>query len=144
MACGKFPIPVDSEYKSIFLKPWLFHNPHMAAFHLSWLSLFVTFVSTFAPAALLPVVRDDLNLTASEVALGDVAAVSGTVFCRVLMGFVCDIMGPSLGECMPSFHPAAPQRKNYESQGSSKIAPSLVTQQQASARHFCKHKRWIC
>ncbi len=41
---------------------------------LSWVAFFMSFVATFAPAALLPIIRDDLNLTKSQ--LGNAGAPS--------------------------------------------------------------------
>lgn len=52
-----FALPVDSEQKATVLPIWRVFPVHMRAFHLSWLAFFAAFISTFAPAALLPVIR---------------------------------------------------------------------------------------
>ena len=53
----QFRLPVDVEHKAVVLRLLGVSRPHMMAFHLSWVCLFVTFTATFAPAALLPVLQ---------------------------------------------------------------------------------------
>eukprot|EP00898_Chlorokybus_atmophyticus_P008472 jgi/Chlat1/8626/Chrsp86S08027 len=93
----KFDLPVDSEHKSLRLKPFSLRLPHMRAFHLSWLTHFVVFFSTFAAAPLLPIIREDLNLTGVELSTAGIATVTGTIVARVVMGTVCDTVGPRYG-----------------------------------------------
>jgi NNP family nitrate/nitrite transporter-like MFS transporter len=52
-----FKLPVDVENKAVELRLLSWSAPHMMAFHLSWICLFLTFTTTFAPAALLPVLQ---------------------------------------------------------------------------------------
>mmetsp|Transcript_14 Transcript_14/g.35 ORF Transcript_14/g.35 Transcript_14/m.35 type:complete len:497 (-) Transcript_14:9-1499(-) len=92
-----FKMPVDSEHKSKVLRIYSFAQPHMTAFHLSWISFFVSFVAVFAAAPMVPVLREDLGLTKPAIGTAGVAAVTGTVFCRVIMGSVCDTLGPRYG-----------------------------------------------
>ncbi|GLI65297.1 hypothetical protein VaNZ11_008790 [Volvox africanus] len=93
----KFRYAVDSEGKMKSLPIWSFAQPHMMAFHLSWLSFFMTFLATFAPASLLPVIRDDLFLTKSQLGNAGVAAVCGAIAARIGMGAFVDIVGPRYG-----------------------------------------------
>ena len=62
----QFALPVDSEHKALKINLLSFALPHMRAFHLCWFGFFTSFVSTFAPAAMIPVVREDLGLSKAD------------------------------------------------------------------------------
>lgn len=73
-----------------------FKTPPMRAFHVTWITFFLCFFGWFGIAPLMPLVRDDLNLTQAQVGNIIIASVSITIFARLLMGWLCDRIGPRL------------------------------------------------
>jgi MFS transporter, NNP family, nitrate/nitrite transporter len=71
-------------------------TPQMRAFHMSWLAFFSVFFAWFGIAPLMPVVRDDLGLTAAQIGNTAIASVAVTVLVRLLIGPLCDRYGPRL------------------------------------------------
>jgi len=91
---GLFSAPVDAELKAARLQLLSLARPHMRAFYCSFAALFAAFLSTFAPAALLPLLRDALDLTRRDLGNAAAASVIGAVAARAAMGVLVDAAGP--------------------------------------------------
>jgi NNP family nitrate/nitrite transporter-like MFS transporter len=73
-----------------------FSTPQMRAFHMSWMTFFLCFFAWFGLAPLMPVIKKEFHLTKDQVANLAMASVSMTVFARLLIGWLCDKIGPRL------------------------------------------------
>ncbi len=76
------------------LNVFRFRGNQMRTFHISWLTFFTCFFGWFGLAPLMPAVREDLGLTKEEVGNTIIAAVSATIFARLVVGRLCDTWGP--------------------------------------------------
>ena len=66
----------------------------MRTFHITWLMFFVCFFGWFGLAPLMPTIRADLGLTKAQVGNTIIASVSSTIIARLLIGKLCDRIGP--------------------------------------------------
>ena len=66
----------------------------MRTFHLTWVSFFLCFFGWFGIAPLMAVIREDLGLTKSEIGSTIIASVAITILVRLLVGPLCDRIGP--------------------------------------------------
>ncbi|HLI84870.1 MAG TPA: MFS transporter [Bryobacteraceae bacterium] len=80
--------------KAIAIDLFDFHTIPMRAFHMTWLAFFLCFFGWFGLAPLLPVIRDELHLTKEQIGNSAIAAVAITVLARMLIGWLCDRIGP--------------------------------------------------
>jgi hypothetical protein len=88
------PLRADPDtHKATTIRLWSVSRPHMRAFHLSWLAFFSTFVSTFGPAALITIIREDLDMTKTDIGNAGIAAVCGAIFGRIAFGNFIDVYG---------------------------------------------------
>ncbi len=71
-----------------------FSSAPMRAFHMAWLAFFLCFFSWFGVAPLMPVIRQELHLTKAQTGNSIIASVALAVFGRLLMGWLCDRIGP--------------------------------------------------
>lgn len=87
---------LSADGRATGLRLFNFSTPQMRAFHLSWFSFFLCFFAWFGVAPLMPVVRDELGLTKEQIGWSIIASVSATIFARLLVGWLCDRVGPRL------------------------------------------------
>ncbi len=71
-----------------------FSTPQMRAFHMSWLAFFLCFFAWFGIAPLMPIVREEMGLTKSQVGWCVIGSVAITVLARLFVGWLCDKIGP--------------------------------------------------
>ncbi len=69
-------------------------TPQMRAFHFSWFAFHICFFGWFGIAPLMAVVREDLHLTQTQIGNTIIASVLITVIVRLLIGVLCDRIGP--------------------------------------------------
>jgi MFS transporter, NNP family, nitrate/nitrite transporter len=68
----------------------------MKTFHITWVTFFFCFFGWFGLAPLMPIIREDLGLSKAQVGNTIIAAVSMTIFARLIIGKLCDTWGPRL------------------------------------------------
>jgi MFS transporter, NNP family, nitrate/nitrite transporter len=73
-----------------------FSSPPMRAFHMTWIAFFLCFFAWFGIAPLMMVVREELQLTRDQVGWCIIGSVAITVVSRLLVGWLCDRIGPRL------------------------------------------------
>lgn len=66
----------------------------MRTFHITWFMFFVCFFGWFGLAPLMPAIRADLGLTKAQVGNTIIASISSTIIARILVGKLCDRIGP--------------------------------------------------
>lgn len=71
-------------------------TPQMRAFHMTWFSFFLCFFAWFGIAPLMGVVREEFGLTKEQVGNTIIASVAITIVARLLIGWLCDNIGPRL------------------------------------------------
>jgi len=65
-------------------------------FHMTWFAFFSAFFAWFGIAPMMVVIREEMNLTKSQVGWTIIASVAATVFARFFIGWLCDRIGPRL------------------------------------------------
>ena len=71
-------------------------TPQMRAFHITWVSFFCAFFGWFGVAPLMVILRDDLGLTKEQIGNTIIASVAATILARLVVGWLCDRLGPRL------------------------------------------------
>lgn len=73
-----------------------FSTPPMRAFHMAWLAFFLCFFAWFGIAPLMPAVRSELGLSKDQVGWCIIGSVALTTVARLVIGWICDRIGPRL------------------------------------------------
>ena len=68
----------------------------MKTFHITWVTFFFCFFGWFGIAPLMPLIREELGFTKSQVGNIMIASVSATILARLIIGRLCDTLGPRL------------------------------------------------
>ena len=71
-------------------------TPQMRTFHITWVAFFVCFFGWFGIAPLMPYVRAEFQLTKAQIGNAMIASVAITVLARLLIGWLCDRVGPRI------------------------------------------------
>lgn len=71
-------------------------SPPMRAFHMTWIAFFLCFFAWFGIAPLMMVVREELQLSKDQVGWCIIGSVAITIVSRLLVGWLCDRIGPRL------------------------------------------------
>jgi MFS transporter, NNP family, nitrate/nitrite transporter len=85
---------MESDGKATRIELLNFSSPPMRAFHMTWMAFFLCFFAWFGIAPLMAVVRDELQLTKDQVGWCIIGSVAVTVIARLLVGWMCDRIGP--------------------------------------------------
>jgi NNP family nitrate/nitrite transporter-like MFS transporter len=87
---------MDASSKATSIKLLDFRTPQMRAFHVTWFAFFLAFFGWFGIAPLMAVVREDLELTKAQVGDTVIASVAVTIVARLVIGWLCDRIGPRI------------------------------------------------
>jgi NNP family nitrate/nitrite transporter-like MFS transporter len=71
-------------------------TPQMRTFHVTWFAFFLCFFGWFGVAPLMPIIREELALTKSQIGNIVISSVAITIFARLLIGWLCDKIGPRI------------------------------------------------
>lgn len=85
---------MDVANKATRIELFSLASAQMRAFHMTWMSFFLCFFGWFGIAPLMAVVREDLELSKAQIGNTIIASVAITVLVRLLIGPLCDRLGP--------------------------------------------------
>jgi MFS transporter, NNP family, nitrate/nitrite transporter len=85
---------MDVANKAARINLFSLRSVQMRTFHLTWFAFFLCFFGWFGIAPLMPVVKGDLGLTKEQIGNTIIASVAITVLVRILIGYLCDRIGP--------------------------------------------------
>jgi len=82
--------------KAVAIRLNNYSTPPMRTFHMTWLAFFLCFFGWFGIAPLMVMVRDEFALSKTQVGNTVIASVAITILARLLIGWLCDRIGPRL------------------------------------------------
>ena len=85
---------MDFKNKATKINLFSFRSIPMRTFHMTWFAFFLCFFGWFGIAPLMAVVREDLDLTKEQIGNTIIASVAITVVARLIIGWLCDKIGP--------------------------------------------------
>jgi len=89
-------VTITPHAKATKIELFNFTTPQMRTFHLTWIAFFLCFFGWFGIAPLMVYVRDELSLTKAQVGNIIIASVAITILMRLLIGWLCDKIGPRI------------------------------------------------
>ena len=87
---------LQNKATSLWRNFFRFDMPQIRAFHMSWFAFMLCFFAWFGIAPLMMLIREELSLTSEQVGWCIIASVSVTVVARLLIGWLCDRIGPRI------------------------------------------------
>lgn len=119
-----YALPVDPSQgdRATEIHLCTFKRPHMRAFHFAWWSYHVAFLMWFSISPLLNEVKKSLDITTEEIWTSSIAAVTGTIVMRFVLGPFCDKYGPRIPMGIILFVSAVPTALTGLVQGATGLA----------------------
>lgn len=87
---------MEIENKATRIELFSLKTPQMRAFHMSWFAFFLCFFAWFGIAPLMAVVKEEFGLTKTQIGNTIIASVAITIVARLIIGWLCDRIGPRL------------------------------------------------
>jgi len=87
---------MDIKNKATSINLFSLSTPQMRTFHMTWFAFFLCFFAWFGIAPLMAIVREELHLTKGQIANTIIASVAITILARLVIGWLCDRIGPRL------------------------------------------------
>ncbi len=87
---------MDVKNKATHINLFSLGTPQMRAFHMSWFAFFLCFFAWFGIAPLMAIIREELHLSKAQIGNTIIASVSITIVARLIIGWLCDKIGPRL------------------------------------------------
>jgi NNP family nitrate/nitrite transporter-like MFS transporter len=87
---------MDASGKATRIELLNFRSVPMRVFHMTWLAFFLCFFAWFGIAPLMTYVEREMQLTDAQIGWCIIGSVSITVVARLVIGWLCDRVGPRL------------------------------------------------